>query len=122
MNKVSPKRRKLLSWLAPKRAVYLQDRLCVISRLPGRFAHGASEVHETLGGRNRQTTERDERFWLAVCRGCHDELQYMPKATQWALKVLFDAEHFDIAALSELPGSVVDAAEVLEEIRKLRTT
>ncbi len=123
MNKVSPKRRKLLSWLAPKRAVYVADRLCVISQLPGRFARQATDCHEILGGtHHRHITERDPRYWLPVERLNHDELQNMPKAAQWALKVLFDAEHFDIAALSELPGSVVDAAEVLEEIRKLRTT
>ncbi len=120
MNKVSPKRRELLSWLAPKRAVYVADRLCVISQLPGRYARQAQDCHEIIGGRHRQTTERDPRFWLAVERLNHDELQNMPKAAQWALKVLFDAEHFDIAALSELPGSVVDAAEVLIEIAKLR--
>ncbi len=122
MNKVSPKRREILTWLAPKRAAYLQDRLCVISRLPGTWARQATEVHEIIGGRHRQTTEQDPRFWLAVERLNHDELQGMPKAKQWAFKVLFDAEHFDIAALSELPGSVVDAAEVLEEVRKLRMT
>ncbi len=122
MNKVSPKRRELLAWLAPKRAVYVADRLCVISQLPGRFARQATDCHEIYGGARRQTTERDVRFWLPVERLNHDELQNMPKAAQWALKVLFDAEHFDIAALSELPGSVVDAEEVLEEVRKLRMT
>ncbi len=123
MNKVSLKRRKLLSWLAPKRAVYVADRLCVISQLPGRYAHGSTEVHETLGGtHHRHITERDERFWLAVCRGCHDELQYMHKAKQFALKALFDGANFSVETLSELPGSVIDPADVLIEIAKLRAT
>ncbi len=46
----------------------------------------------------------------------------MPKAAQWCLKLLYDAENLDINALSELPGSVVTAEEVLEEVRKLRMT
>lgn len=119
MRKVSAKRRQLLTWLAPKRATYVASRLCVVSRLPGRWARKATDCHEIVGGRHRQTTERDERFWLAVERMNHDELQNMPKAMQWALKVLYDAEHFDIAALSELPGSVVTAAEVLEQVKAI---
>ena len=120
MNRISAKRRKLLSWLQPKRRSYLELRLCVVSQLPGRSARIATDVHEIIGGRHRQTTERDERFWLPVERLNHDELQAMPKAAQWALKVLFDSSRFDIAALSELPGSVVTAEEVLREIARMR--
>ncbi len=121
MNKVSPKRRELLSWLAPKRAVYVADRLCVISQLPGRYARQATDCHEILGGtHHRHITEQDPRFWLPVERLNHDELQNMPKARQWALKALFDSDMFSIEALSELPGSVVTAEEVLFEIVKIR--
>lgn len=119
MRKVSPKRRKILTWLGPKRAQYMHGRLCVVSQLPGRFSRLATDCHEIIGGRHRQTTERDERFWLPVERLNHQELQAMPKARQWAMKVLYDPENFSIDALSELPGSVVTPAEVLEEIRKL---
>lgn len=119
MRKISPKRRQLLSWLQPKRNAYVADRLCVISRLPGRYARKASEVHEIVGGRFRDKTERDERFWLPVERLNHAELQGMPKAFQWGLKVLFDPENFDVAAMLELPGSVCHPAEVLEAIKEI---
>lgn len=118
----SAKRRALLSWLARNRAVYVAHKECVVNRMrPAPFEPlWATECHEIVGGRHRQTTERDERFWLRVHRSNHDELQHMPKAKQWALKVLFDPENFDVAALSELPGSVCDPAEVLKCVADIR--
>lgn len=119
MRRVSAKRRALLSWLQPKRNAYKEGRLCVISRLPGRFARNCDDVHEIIGGRHRQVTERDERFWLPVARCNHDELQHMSKGRQWALKCLYDPENFSINAIGELPGSIVTTAEVLYEIKQI---
>ena len=105
---------------APKRAEWLRGRECVISLMKGQRGLLADDTHEICGGSNRQKTVADIRFWLPVSRFNHGVLQYMPRARQWALKCLYDAENFDLAALSLFPGFVIHTAEVLGEIRLLR--
>lgn len=112
IRRVSKKRAATLSQgLAQRRRDYLTERACVL--MPSVVAN---EVHEVIGGRFRERTMKDSRYWLGVSRWKHDELQNMPKARQWALKALRDPDLFDLKALSELPGSVVSAEEVLLEL------
>ncbi len=118
---VSAKTAKVNRKMEPERREYLQGRRCVLWRAGGPlFDHESHHVHEIHGGSNRQTTKLDKRYWLAVHRLAHDELQNMPKPKQWALKVLFDPENFDPAALSDLPGVHVDPLEVLMAVAELR--
>ena len=112
MNKFSKKTAAENRKLGPERRDYVESHWCVLSQLP------ATDVHEIEGGSFRQRTKKDKRYWLAVSRLKHDELQYMPKPRQWLLKCIHDPENFSIEAMGELPGRVTTAAEVLEEFRK----
>ncbi len=121
---VSDKTAKVNRAYRDKRQEYVNRDVCVMFKAKLVRVVGlmfATDVHEIHGGSVRQRTKLDPRYWLRVQRASHDELQVMPKPKQWALKVLFDPENFDPAALSDLPGVYVDPLEVLREIAAIRS-
>jgi hypothetical protein len=80
------------------------------------------DVHEIIGG----TAYRMKAFvepccWLRVCREHHDQLQYMAKVDQLALKLLTDPQNFDLDRFHSVwgkPTTAITPAEVLYAVRR----
>lgn len=113
MRRISKKRAAQNRKIAPERRAYVMARTCVLSGLQ------ATDCHEICGGSDKQRTDKEKRFWLAVNRLHHDELQYTPKVKQWAIKLLKDPANFEASALVEIPGKKVDPLEVLDEVARM---
>lgn len=74
-------------------------------------------IHELIGGRFRQRTYCDPRFWLPCDYWFHTTvIQFEPLAKGFARKLWLDDGHFDLAALHELPGFQVDYSDVQEQL------
>ena len=99
--------------VADERREYVMMRQCVLCK------GNATDCHEILGGNhNRHYTKKFPRFWLAVCRVCHDTIQYESKARQFARKLLAEPKVFTVDALTERKP-FVDPADVLRELGEL---
>ncbi len=121
LRKVSPKANAESKELAQKRAEWLrQHPWCVVALMKGQRGVPSTDVHEWVGGSFRQRTKSDPRFWLPVNRFNHPLIQYMPRARQVALQILFVPDSFDISSLSACPGFVLGTAEVLSEVHAVR--
>jgi hypothetical protein len=69
--RVSAKRAKKDAEYSKLRQRYLTENpLCMI-KVAG-CAHGATDVHHTYNGANRDTFYLVQSTWLAACRNCHD--------------------------------------------------
>ncbi len=67
----------------------------------------ASEVHEIARGIARAEAYGERATWLAVCRPCHDYLgdySIWPLERQLAVKLVRDAEHFDLDIFNRVRG------------------
>lgn len=83
----------------------------------------ADDVHEIARGPARATAFSERLSWLAVCRSCHEAMgdyAAWPIERQLAVKLVVDAEHFDLAGFNELRGraagaiTLADVAEFLK--------
>ncbi len=72
------------------------------------------EVHEMLRGKNRLKAYARRECCLALCRACHEEVQYWPVAKQLWLKVVGDPLWFDLDVIREVYGGgrLVDMADI----------
>lgn len=106
--------------IAPARAEYVAAGDCILYVAGTHGPRRADHCHEITGGNhNRHVTKLQRTFWLRVSEWSHQELQGMPKAKQWALKILFDADNFDVATMmSRTPYPDLEA--VIAEIANLR--
>jgi hypothetical protein len=75
--RVSAKRAKKDAEYAKLRQRYLTDnQLCVI-KVAG-CTNGATDIHHTFAGSNRDAFYLVQSTWLAVCRNCHDWIHAHP--------------------------------------------
>lgn len=85
------------------------------------FPESSLDVHEIAAGRGRQAALGEPMLLMAVCRGCHDEIQGTKAATQIATKARW-VIHETCKKYCEAMGlsySAVTPEEVVRELVKM---
>ena len=79
--RVSSKRKKKDQEYLKLRERYLKENhLCTVN-VKG-CTNGATDVHHTYAGSNRETFYLVQSTWLPVCRNCHDWIHAHPKESR----------------------------------------
>lgn len=127
----SKKQAHLYGSHGPERNLFLHefDHQCAIC---GARGVGLVHVHEIIGGPSRMRAFVERAAWLPACNVCNcdrltDRIEW-PIAKQLAIKLELDPEWFDLDKICELiavkghpnPPRAVTAADVLDELRKLK--
>jgi cytochrome c553 len=75
--RVSAKRAKKDAEYSKLRQRYLTDNSMCVVKVSG-CGHGATDVHHTYAGSNRDAFYLVQSTWLPVCRNCHDWIHTNP--------------------------------------------
>ena len=62
----------------------------------------SNDIHEILGGPLRMVARRHRSCILALCRPCHEAVQYWAKARQLALKMWSDPLGYDLLEVNAI--------------------
>lgn len=107
MRRMSWRRRELLKVFEPARQAFRDDwPCCWVCGEP------ADDVHEVARGVNRAQALGERCAWIRCCRSCHEALgDYgrWPLVWQYALKMLWEPEHYDRQGLNRLRGRAPEA-------------
>jgi len=81
------------------------------------------DVHEIANGPARQEALGKREAWLALCRGCHedvDDKRLWPVERQLAVKLVNDPEWFDPVIVNVLRGRDPEAITLVEIAQYLK--
>lgn len=76
--RVSSKRKEKDAEYSKLRQRYLTDNSMCVVKVSG-CGYGATDVHHTYAGSNRDAFYLVQSTWLPVCRNCHDFVHMNPK-------------------------------------------
>ena len=76
--RVSAKRTKKDAEYSKLRQRYLTDNSLCVVKVNG-CGHGATDVHHTYAGANRDAFYLVQSTWIPVCRNCHDWIHSHPE-------------------------------------------
>lgn len=80
------------------------------------------DVHEIARGPARSRALGERCTWLALCRECHERVgdyEQWPIIRQLAVKLLADAEHFDLELFNSIRGRAAKAITLAEIVEHL---